>query len=375
MSDIPFDAVTTLFVFLIGVPAIVLQTLPSDIRRVVIKRWRRLLADLAIPVVLALLLVWTGGVLASGRGLPRGWTWTAELSALFLIAVYAVFRILSRYGRRTAVVRGLEREVASRLPRTGHLVEDALHDLIELGKQSGAGRDKEWVLRALANLADATCRSPRYDGDGLGDLVLGVLDIVVAQPLGRSPQNFSTAADVLSAILMRYEADGEQAYKHADLIASIRALSRLGRDSLALGNESVALEIVQALGTPRLSRADIFVSQALYEVGVAAIELQQTLIAMAALEKLMVLVEAREPARGELVADTLGLLAHFWATGPTGREYAGARLERIPKLLAQDLESALAGAARHCAQTTQFRTADLVRAMHADLLQGATAPG
>ena len=81
----------------------------------------------------------------------------------------------------------------------------------------------------------------------------------------------------------------------------------------------------------------------------------------------MTLVEARGTTRGELVADTLGLIAHFWVSGETAREYAGARLARLGAQLDGKLDEALAQAARHCAQTTQFRTADRVQRVRREL--------
>jgi len=88
--------------------------------------------------------------------------------------------------------------------------------------------------------------------------------------------------------------------------------------------------------------------------------------------KLMTLIEARGTSRGELVADTLGLVAHFWVSGETACDYASARLARISAQLEGKLDDALEQAARHCAQTTQFRTADRVRRMRREL---ALAPG
>ena len=83
--------------------------------------------------------------------------------------------------------------------------------------------------------------------------------------------------------------------------------------------------------------------------------------------QLVNLVDSRRPAAGELVADTLGLLAHFWFAGETAKEYARVRLERVVDSLEKDLVSALDAAADHCAQTTQFRTADLLRRLRRDV--------
>ncbi len=84
-----------------------------------------------------------------------------------MIGVFSAVQVVRKYGRRDAVVARLEREVASHLEETGRLVEEALRDLIELGKQSEPGREREWVLEALRSLADRTCSHPSYSGDRL----------------------------------------------------------------------------------------------------------------------------------------------------------------------------------------------------------------
>jgi len=146
ISEIPFDAVTTLLMFLVGVPAIVLQTLPPEIRRVVAKRWGRLVAALSVPALLGVLLC-VGGVLA--RDLPEPlltWTWSGILLVLALTGFLTIFSTLGRYGRRIAIVRSLAREAGRRIPTRGRLVEESLSDLVDLGRQSEPGREREMVL-------------------------------------------------------------------------------------------------------------------------------------------------------------------------------------------------------------------------------------
>ena len=377
VGEVPYDALVTLLVFMVGVPAVVLQTLPPEIRRVTTKRWARLLADLAAPAIFAL-AVSLAGVLAPRLSVQiERLTWSGVLGVLVLTALYTAFRILGRYGRRIAIVRSLEREVGARIRTNGRLREEPLADLVDLGRQSQPGREKEMVLEALRALTGRVMARPGYAGDGLEDLALGVLDIVIPLPLLRNAQNFSSAAAIFQDIVLRYEgpasAGGASPLKHADLISALRALSKLGRASISLENDAVPLQIVQAISAARTPRAAIFVSQALFEVGMAALESEQILTGMSALEKMMMIIEARKPARGELVADALGLIAHFYAQGETGRAFAQARLDRLEGCLEQDMQTALSAAAAHCAQTTQFRTADRVRELQRALQDSAGA--
>ncbi len=362
-GDVPYDALTTLIAFMVGVPAVVLQTLPPEVRRVVSKRWGRLLADLTVPVLFAIAISLLG--IFAPRLSPGSTriTWTGILGIIVLTTVYTVFRILSRYGRRLAIVRALEREVGRKVPKTGRLIEASLDDLVDLGRQSQPGREKELVLESLQNLSARVYRHPRYGGDGFEDLVLGVMDIVLGAPLRGNGQNVASATRILQGIVLRYEARAEEQPKllrHADLIVALRALSKLGRVACVMDQEAIPLAVVQAVSTSRVEGTAIFVSQALFEVGVAAIQADQMLVAMSAIEKLLSLVELQKPARGELVADTLGLLAHFHASGNTGARFARVRLSRLEVCLSESLPAALEAASAHCARTTHFRTADRI---------------
>jgi hypothetical protein len=370
-SAIPFDAITTLLVFMVGVPAVVLQTLPPEVRQVVTKRWERLLASIGLPVLAALLVVAAGLLLETRGGLPPRILWSGVIVLLFATVLVTAFRMPRNYGRRDAVVRQLEREVGRRIAAQGRLVEESLHDLIELGKQSEMGREKQLVLEALLDLADAVCSHPGYEGDRLEELVLGLVDILPPTTRRGSLPNFAAATQVLRTIVTSFDPGRRESMKQVDLIHAIRALSTLGRASLALGTDSAPLSIVQTLGSIRAERADTLVSQALFEIGVEAIRSGSVLVAMACLSDLITLVESRSPASGELAADTLGLLAHFWSDGETGHEYARVRLDRIRDDLEEEVPAALAAAAEHCARTTQFRTADLLRTMQRDLSEGA----
>lgn len=367
--DVPYDALTTLLVFMVGIPAVVLQSLAPEVRLVVTRRWGRLLLDVGLPVAVSFAII-AVAMFAQFQGVAADWTWPAVLGGLFAIVGFTAFRIPRSYGRRDAVVRSVAREIGRPLPSKGRLAGASLHDLIELGKQSAPGREKEWVLSALMNLTDEVCRHPQYNGDRLDDLVLGVVDILPSQMTTGGLQNYATATSILRCIVTRTpppQPSQRQGFKQVDLIRAIRALSTLGRVALGSRSDEVPLGVVQVLGSVPSSRAESFASQALFEVGIVAIERNRILIAMAALDNLMTLVEIHRPAGGELVADTLGLLAHFFSDGETAHEYARVRLERLQDDLDKTLPDAIAQAADHCARTTQFRTADRVRQMGREL--------
>jgi hypothetical protein len=365
MNDgMPYDAITTYFIFLIGLPAIVFQWLAPEIRPIVVKRARELLLDAGIPVVVAMTLV---GVGINGSD-HFEWTWTAILAALFCVATFTALRIPRKYVRRASVVDRVAREAGRSIGKNGRLGADALQDLLELGIQSQPGRDKEVVLQALLNLTNEMCESQSYNGDQLADVAAGVLDVVFGSTAGTAAQNLATACEILKQILRAFDAATEKTFMQTDLLHGIRAMSRLGREASRAGNDSVALAVSQALETTgdRHPDTSVATSQALFEIGMVAVEDNQVLVAMSCAESLTSLLENYGNNSRDIVADTLGLLAHFWETGHTGRAYAEQHLSRIEQLLDNNLTEALSQSALHCAQTTQFRTADKIHRLVAE---------
>lgn len=59
--SLPLDAIATIFIFMIGLPAILLQTLPAEIRRTVLQERKQEVAAFTLgPLVLASIMVAVG---------------------------------------------------------------------------------------------------------------------------------------------------------------------------------------------------------------------------------------------------------------------------------------------------------------------------
>jgi hypothetical protein len=398
VKDVPFDAIGSILLFLIGVPALVVQSIAPEVRNVVAKRWQHLLLETGMPVVIALVVVGLGllrhgpwfdmGALPVGVGgsewfaipLPKvgDWTWALVLAVMIATATYTAMRIPHRYGRRAVIIRSLEKETY----RDGILVERSLEDLIALGRQSEAGEDKELVLQALYRLATKMYTRPGYGGDRLELLILGLADVLVSSAQPGNGQNFDTAAQILLHITKSAKPPA------ADVLHAIQTIGALGQAALIhvgpLNIRPTAMKYVQALGSTVNRHPDnaTDVSQALFEIGVVAVRKGQMLIAMAALSDLLMLTQRRRPAPKELSngasdrklpkelsSDVLGLIAHFWVAGSTARAYAEDKLREVSSSLGQPLDEALEAARRHCARTTQFQVADNITQLMEDLRQ------
>lgn len=371
-AEIPFDALVTFFVLLIGLPAVVLQSLPAETRRVIEKRRSLVARDLGLPILVAVGVA-AGSVLVYRSGAwPNGPVWSVGLGMLAAICVVTAFIIPRRYGRRDAIARLLERETAIELDASGRLHEDALHDLIEFGRRSEPVREKLPSLEALKLLTDRVCEHPRYSGDALTDLIDGVVAVVVESHGAGRTQLVAPALAVLRRAVRAFD---PVRGGHTDASSAIHGMSMIGIESLDMGNASVTQTITQSLGWSRSKDRALTMarSQALFEVGRAAIERRQMLGALKALDGLTSLIYANAPAEGELARDTIGLFAHFWTSGETGRQFARFRMSQLEDYFQRDIAAVVDATIEHCQLRALFETADKVRTMRRELEE--TSPG
>lgn len=374
IGEIPFDALVTFFVLLVGLPAVVMQSQPAEIRRVLEKRWRLLAVDLGTPLAVASGIATLAVVAHRGAFWQNGPVWSVALGLLAVICVVTAFIIPRRYGRRRAIANLLASEAASELPATGRLMEGALHDLIEFGRLSEPVREKTPALEALKDLTEEACAHPRYTGDGLTDLIDGAVTIVVESVGTGRAQLVAPALSVLRRAVRAFDLERGS---HADASSAIHGMSLIGIESLSMGNASVTQTITQSLGwSGDKDRAlTMSRSQALFEVGVVAIECKQTLGAMKALDGLASLIHANAPAEGELARDTIGLFAHFWTSGETGKQFARFRLAQLEGYFKRDTAAVVDATIEHCSIRALFATADKVRTMRRELVVPSAPAG
>ncbi len=376
VTEIPFDALVTFFVLLIGLPAVVLQSLPPEIRQVLEKRRGMLARDLGLPIIIAIAVAAGTVVVHRYSVWPDGPVWSVGFGLLALISVMTAFVAPRRYGQRSAIIRLLAGESSRELEVSGRLLEDSLHDLVEFGRRSEPVREKLPTLLALRELADRVCEHPRYAGDALTDLIDGVVAIVVeARGAGRA-QLVGPALAVLRRAVRAFDPTRSG---HTDASSAIHGMSSLGIASISMGNPAVTQTITQSLGWSRGKDRALTMarSQALFEVGMAAIAHNEMLGAMKVLDGLTSLIHANAPAEGELARDTIGLFAHFWTSGETGRQFARFRMSQLEEYFERDIAAVVDATIEHCQLRALFETADKVRAMRRELGQrdGSTTLG
>jgi hypothetical protein len=204
-------------------------------------------------------------------------------------------------------------------------------------------------------------------------VIIGLEEILVLGAQIGSPQNFHTAADLLSDMIIS-ACNKANSY---DLKLAIQAVSMLGRASLRHEPSHIQPKFVEALTLANEEQmADAtWMSQALFEIGSEAAEHNQILVAMSALSKLESLATRHRPLTGELAADFIGLLAHFWARGETAKNYVIPILADATIFFSQPLPEAIHSAQVHCKQTAKFKTADHLFEMLEGIKEGLPKAG
>lgn len=374
--DLPLDAIATIFIFLIGLPAILLQTLPAEVRKVVLQERKQEVVMFTVsPIVLAALLVSVGIYLSGpwpGAGTTpsaaRAWAefvWLGVIALLILTAGGAALLLTERW-RRSSVVARLYQAASRSIPAYGHPGERVLRNLIDLGVQSPAGRDKSLVLDSLIQLTEATQARDGYDGAQLEPMIDGLEEIFAASPHFASAENFLDSAELLLGLIL-----DSQGKKHSDdLKMSIQAAALLGRLSLRHEQSHIQLRFLEALafaGDSEQIGYTTWASRAILQIGAEALTQDSTLVAMTALSKMELLVMRHSPASGDLASDFVGLLAHFWDREETGRDYARRFLDRSDELLDAPLPEVIAAARESCIRTARFDTGDRLARMNDSL--------
>ncbi len=378
MDNIPFDGIITLFVFLIGVPALVFQLMEPEIRRVVLKRrnfWIEtplyVLAAITVVAISIALQAWSEST--TEKEAWADWVWSGMFLFLFIVTAIVAIRVPYHYGRRENVVSALKSEAVNYLKKHGHIPDLALLDLIDLAKQSDPGKDRELILSAFNELVIEVCSHAEYRGDALETLINELVNVLTSEPDPEDLRNFQSAAGIMTSIIA-LNGNNEQIIGLKDRQHAVRALSVLEQTilshfTLSLGADYILMGYVQVLGlaTDRFPVMATDVSQAFFEIGSLAIERKQTLIAASVLEKMLNLGEGNAPLQSELAADLLGLTAHFWMSGSSNNMFARERLLEIQGFLESPLQIEIEKASLHCRKTMQFETADKLAQMAKDL--------
>ena len=369
---LPLDAIATFFIFMIGMPAILLQTLPAEIRRVVQDERRFEVALFTLgPLLLAAGVVGVGVYLTRYHVAAE----SAELLWLFLLGVLLAICggaaiLLTVRWRRSNVIQHLLQDAALGVRKQGRPIETVVNTLVDVGMQSKAGQDTGLVLDALAALARATQGREGYDGAQLESIIAGLENIFTSGDNPCSADNFNDSGQLLNSIILKSRSNRNSSRNSKDLQQAVQATSLLARASLVHEQSSIQLKFVEALGLAGQSKDPTWATQALLEVGSAALDAGYVLISMTALDKMETIIGEHCPVDGDMAEDFIGLLAHFWARQETGRQYSLEYLVRADQYFAAPLAEVIRLALKRSMSKARFTTCDFLARMLADIEPG-----
>lgn len=366
--QIPFDGIMTLLIFLVGIPAIILQLISSAERRAVIKKegldvrlfLKRALIILGIGLVTQFLFAFLlSGDKGTIRNLVEQLIWLFIFIPLFYLVLRVSKQVPEQYGRREKIIEKLTQDVLRESKTKGRIAGGTFSDLANLGKQCEPGQEREMIISAFKDLVKSMLASPEYKGDSFEALIDELVHMLVSNPEPKDLSNYDTTIKILSAILSADNPLGADDDKQRTL----HAISKLGRTLIihfnSVERDNIILDYVDSLEFA-LSKKEMLteVSQALFEIGVCAVKEGQDFMVVAALDRMTSLAENYLPLPHEFVADMLGLLASFWAKGGSRKELADLKLKEVEKLLPLDIVLSFEGARSHCMKTMYFDVAD-----------------
>ena len=374
MENISFDVVVSLLLFLVGVPVLVLQFMSPEIRTV-LKVERRIIQVTAFYLFICLSIIIAAiWIEENWIGIEKDklWVWVYMYAALFAVVGFSSATVLSKYGFRENVLKDLTRQIVKDLSRTGKPNEERLRELIEIGKQSGPGPDREMILESMNNLVTTICKHDNYRGDSLENLIIGIVHVLATRPTVEDTRNYQIAAGILTTVLSSKVHNGKEK-KYVDQFHAVNAMSTLGQTMLAQEEFSaeadyILMDYEEALGLVVSVHPDLLsdVTQALLCMGSVALLHKRYLFAVATMERMLTLIESNQPVGSKPLAELLGLTAHFWCAGGSSKEFIKTRIERIKQLDSRSLPNVIEQARQRFQITMQFDTADKLAQMAKD---------
>ncbi len=375
--EIPFDGILTLLIFLVGIPALVLQLISAAERRAAVKKEG---LDVRSSLTVALIVVVIGVLVqfwyaystnsSDSKSIIQQAIWVGTFIPLIILVLRVAKTIPEQYGRREKIVEKLTREVLEELQSKARVGGGTFADLANLGKQCDPGQEREMVVNALKEIVKVVIAKPAYKGDSFETLTDELVHMLASDPEPKDLNNYDIAIKILSAILSAQPLSGTEDDKRR----AIHAASKLGQTLIvnfkSVERDNIILEYIDSLELALPQREMLTeVSQALFEIGVCAVKEGHDFVFVAALDKMTALAEAYPPLPSEFVTDLLGLIAHYWVKEGSRNRLARDKFQEVRKFLGKPILPMLETAERHLVNTMYFDEADKLAHMAEDIRQ------
>jgi hypothetical protein len=373
-----FQIVVGLFIFCLTMPPLILQLVNEDLRQISRDRlaWKWWVVMIACLLIAAIIFVsWlhppfpdapapAPNVAASGDArVVEHWA-AVIVIVLLLVGVIICSYFIQVTFRRGKLVDALA-EATSKKFRKEHergrynsSNNYALKDLIYLGQCGRPGLEKSRVLRALRQHITLVHAEEfgLYKGDELEAVIRGLSTILGRGDKVGSDENFELVIEILGHI--RDGCFNRPLANTADARLVQRAIIELGTQAVTEASQEVALLFLKLA-----VQCD---SNAVFEMGLAALAAKRYLVATIALRELEKI--ARDQSGAPLpVANLIGLLAHLTAGSAATNRLARLPLQRMNTYLPSPLKAHFEHSFERHYLVARFDTADHVAKLAATI--------
>lgn len=383
--EIPFDGILTLLIFLVGIPALVLQLISAAERRAVQKKERLDVKSFLVKAIWSLVIGLLLEFALTLLSIIEGWTveitqligqiiWLIIFGVLFSFAWQVARQIPEQYGQREKIVDKLYDEVIKEVSTKKHIEGGTFIDLANLGKHCEPGQEREMVVNAFKEIVKEVLAGTNYKGDSLEALIDQLVHMLASDPAPKDLSNFDITIKIFTAILSiqpQPEIDNDKQ-------RTIHAISKLGQTLIvhfkSVERDNILLEYIDSLELA-LSKREMLtdISQALFEIGVCAVKEDHDFVFVAALDKMTTFAANYSPLPDEFVTDLLGLVSHYWTQDGSRKQLARDKFNEIKKFLKKPILSTLERSRQHLISTMYFDEADKLAQMADDIRREAAA--
>lgn len=326
METVPIEAMITILLFLIGAPALLIQNAESDVRYALSHNLRRYtFITTGLPVIGGIAII----LAVLFASLPPLWINILLLAMITLAVVASIYGL--PVSRKREVIKRLRKKMVREVVKKGRIDEEDLKAVVLMGMESKPGDERWWAIHALGYITLAFLAHPKYNGCRLDAVMEALRKIIFGSDKIGSPENFTSVVEVLRPVIQKHHqmSNNDPWFSDSDLANANRLLSDMGQRAVEFPIDGVISACID--GLDGLEAANSSASQALSEIGIAAMEKNRIGPAREALHILDAIVNAKGDLceDEEIIFDYLALLAAFWDHSNVGVKEARRYLDDL----------------------------------------------
>lgn len=310
-----FHVLCILFIFALGIPALIYElTVPDDMRRIIHQNLRnkKIILAVVLLAIFAICFIWYLHPCDITANTTKCWMAGILMTIAIVVSIVLWMGVLGN-SKRQPVVDRLTKDIERNINRSLPPAEKKIEQLIYLGAKGEPGEEKKMVLEALKKIAMLIQKQDYYDGDKLSQIIQGIYSVIVTYKTDVGGENISKTINILTSIWTNslnkiIDRDANQIRLTLEKIALL---------TLEKGNDSQCIKIINS------NVADCGM---LFRIGKFATQSGKFAVAVAALNKIESKILGSVSINNkEDISNLLGLQAILWTSGKSGKR----RVEQI----------------------------------------------